>query len=312
LSKRNYDIIENWKPYLYFLLMGLQKLPDYCGEVFRALDRPISELSKQYKLGNNVVWVGFTSTSKDRSAMESFSSNDSATLMLLDISEGKDISEISLFPESEVLLLPNAHFVVKDVLSDQIKKLLKLPQHVDALYLVQSPTPLHLKMNECIPNNILKMEPPCLSDSSDVETKPIAKLEPPCITDSSDDETKPMAKLEPPYLSDSSNVETKPIAKLVGSVLLRKKITLIYYWNRVELTLEHKRLTINDLDEKKTKIIQLTDDWKIRPVYFVFTLTGKANGFEVWNSSTTKGFVFSAETKEERQRWLIYFSYFKQ
>jgi len=130
------------------------KLPNYCGQSYRALDRPISQLSKQYKVGNNVVWVAFTSTSKERSVIENFSTNSSATLMLLEVTEGKDISEISLFPEAEVLLLPNAHFVVKDIISDQMKTLLNLPKSVDAIHLVQQSTPTHYLNEGTIPKHV--------------------------------------------------------------------------------------------------------------------------------------------------------------
>jgi len=264
LATRNFNELENWKPFLYFLLMGLYKIPDYRGEVFRALDKPVLQISKQYKPGNNVVWVAFTSTSRNRSVIDSFSTKSSGTFMLLDISEGKDISEISVVREEEVLLLPNAYFVVKDVLSDHLKKLLKLPECVDALYLVQSPTPLHLRMNEgvcCVPKLV----------KSDV---------------------------------DNGVMDTVSNSKIEGYVLLRKQY-FIFYWIRVLLTLEDKNLSINDLEEKKTTLVLLTDGWKIRRTNFIFTVSGKQNGFEVWNKITRKAYIFSAETEEEQKKWIL-------
>jgi len=262
LATRNFNELENWKPFLYFLLMGLYKIPDYRGEVFRALDKPVLQLSKQYKPGNNVVWVAFTSTSRNRSVMDSFSTKSSGTFMLLDISEGKDISEISVFMEEEVLLLPNAYFVVKDVLSDHLKKLLKLPECMDALYLVQSPTPLHLRMNEgvcCVPK-LVKSE------------------------------------------VDTGVMDTLPKSKIEGYVLLRKQ-KFIFYWIRVLLTLEDKNLLINE--EKKTTLILLTDGWKIRRIDFTLTVSGKQNGFEVWNKITKKAYIFSAKTEDEQIKWIL-------
>jgi len=64
--------IENWKPFIYFLLSALEKLPNTKGKVFRALDQPISALSKQYQKGKYVVWISFTSTSLDRNAVDHF------------------------------------------------------------------------------------------------------------------------------------------------------------------------------------------------------------------------------------------------
>jgi len=43
------DIDDLWKPFLFYLIKALQKLPDYQGTVYRGLDKPLTQLSPQYK-----------------------------------------------------------------------------------------------------------------------------------------------------------------------------------------------------------------------------------------------------------------------
>jgi len=93
LSSRNINDLELWKPYLYFLIKGLNKLPNVSCRVFRALDKPITSLSKQYTKGKNIVWVAFTSTTQQKNVMLTFSTLRQGTWMLLDVIEGKDISQ---------------------------------------------------------------------------------------------------------------------------------------------------------------------------------------------------------------------------
>jgi len=126
-----------------FLLQALQKLPNMQIQVYRGLSSPLTKLSSQYKAGNKVVWVAFTSTTKNKETMKQFSENNvsGGTWMIIDIIEGKDISTFSLFSEEEVLLMPNACFTVQDVVSEQIKRLTDIPSNLDVMHLIQKPTP---------------------------------------------------------------------------------------------------------------------------------------------------------------------------
>jgi len=145
LSSRNINDLELWKPFLYFLIKGLNKLPNVSCRVFRALDKPITSLSKQYTKGKNIVWVAFTSTTQQQNVMLTFSTLQQGTWMMLDVIEGKDISQISLFPnESEILLLPNSSFIVEDILSKEMKLLTGIPSEIDVLVMKQIPTAPHL------------------------------------------------------------------------------------------------------------------------------------------------------------------------
>jgi len=150
LVSRDMDKLEIWKAFLYYLLSGLNKLPMIKERVYRALDKPVTSLSNQYQKDSKLCWIGFTSTSLKREIMNSFvhkQNNEikNGTYMMIDIIEGKDISLFSLYPEeSEILLLPNSYFTLKDILTDHWKQLLGLPLSVDAIVLSQLPTPPRL------------------------------------------------------------------------------------------------------------------------------------------------------------------------
>jgi len=139
--------LNNWIPFIYFLICGLNKLENTNTTVYRALDKPLSQLSKQYQLGKSICWVSFTSTSLDKTIMNSFISKNKkeGTFLQINVIEGKDISEFSLFPnEKELLLLPNSQFVVDEVISSQMKKMMSLPDSIDWIILSQKLTPIHL------------------------------------------------------------------------------------------------------------------------------------------------------------------------
>jgi hypothetical protein len=149
LAKRNMTIVENWKPYIYFLLCALNKIPnsDEPLVVYRALDIPITQLSKRYQNGKKVVWISFTSTSLDRNAIDDFINNTDTkgTFMLLKVIEGKDISEFSIFEnEKEVLLLPNSKFIINEKVSDEAKCLMNIPPNIDGIIMTQQRTPPQL------------------------------------------------------------------------------------------------------------------------------------------------------------------------
>jgi hypothetical protein len=144
LVTRKIKLIESWKPYIYYLLSGLNKLPPVQKIVYRAIDKSLSELSKQYSIGAKFCWIGFTSTSLDRKIVDSFIGNKKGTFMLINVTEGKDISLFSIYPEKEVLLLPNSQFIVDQILTDKMKLLMKLQSTVDGIILNQIPTPPHL------------------------------------------------------------------------------------------------------------------------------------------------------------------------
>jgi len=141
LANRNNSGLKKWKPYLFYLTEALAKLPNVERLVYRAWNKPLTQLSKQYQVGRTVVWTAFTSTSKDKSVLKQFSNVAHGTWASLEVKEGKDISQFSVYPEEEILLLPNATFTVKEVLGAETKKLMGHSENMDVMYLVQQPTP---------------------------------------------------------------------------------------------------------------------------------------------------------------------------
>jgi len=147
LISRNINQINPWKSFLYYLLSGINKLPMKKETAYRVLDRPITELSKQYQKGSKICWIGFTSTILSKDVMKYFvdEQNKKGTFMMINIIEGRDISAFSLFPdEAELLLLPNSQFMVDEILSDQMKKQFDIPSTMDGIVLSQLTTPQHL------------------------------------------------------------------------------------------------------------------------------------------------------------------------
>jgi len=145
LSGRDTPRLEKWKPYLYYLMRGLKKLPSETGTVYRGWDLQLTHKTERYHVGNSVIWPAFTSTSTSVSLLSSFA-NIRGTWASMDIVEGKDISKLSIYPqESELLLLPNSEFRVEEILGPSTKRLViefsKLPPNsfadLDMIHLKQ-------------------------------------------------------------------------------------------------------------------------------------------------------------------------------
>jgi len=147
LAERNTIALNNWKPFLHFLIEGLNKLENIQTTVYRGINkRVISEPKSQYKAGAQLVWISFTSRVADQ--LSNFTdANDHGTWIILSITDGKDISSFSLFPqEEEILLLPNTYLKVEGIVTDNIKKLMKIDKpNLDVIELRQIPTPSKYK-----------------------------------------------------------------------------------------------------------------------------------------------------------------------
>jgi hypothetical protein len=149
LAERNIAVLENWKPFLHYLLKGLNKLDNISQTVFRALNIPVLTMENtQYKSGALIVWITFTSTSKGKNQLAAFSGGkDKGTWFIIEITEGKDISPFSMFPaEAEVLLLPNCYLKVESIMTNEMKSLMNinLPD-LNVLQLKQYETPARYK-----------------------------------------------------------------------------------------------------------------------------------------------------------------------
>lgn len=61
LSTRNTEQLKIWGPFLRHFLSALNKLPDFTGKVFRAIDAAVPTKCRP---GTQFQWTGFTSTSQ--------------------------------------------------------------------------------------------------------------------------------------------------------------------------------------------------------------------------------------------------------
>ena len=96
-------------------------LPKFEGTTYRAIEKPLTKLSSQYVPGGKVLWVPFTSTTKDLNVMRQFAYQQTGTWMILHGTQGIDIT-FSLFPsEQEVLFFPNSEFSISSILTDKMK-----------------------------------------------------------------------------------------------------------------------------------------------------------------------------------------------
>ncbi|KAH3765325.1 hypothetical protein Pelo_2849 [Pelomyxa schiedti] len=101
---------EGWRGYIHYLMSALRKLPSYSGVVYRGSNNPTT--ARPYTRGTSVVWSAFSSTSALESVARDFAGTQGA-LFCIEITNGKDISAFSaIASEKEVLLPPNAKFVV--------------------------------------------------------------------------------------------------------------------------------------------------------------------------------------------------------
>jgi len=139
LITRDQTILQNWQPYLYFLMQGLNKLPPFRGTVYRGLKGRLTKMSNQYVVGNEIVWIAVTSTSKRQTVTKAFfTGTGEATWLMIHVKDGKDIKDLSLIPnEDEVLLPPNTRVKVLEIISANAKIMMGLPDNVDGIVLQQ-------------------------------------------------------------------------------------------------------------------------------------------------------------------------------
>lgn len=141
LRNRNADQLLLWRDYLYYLLNGLNKLPVFKGKVSRGIDVPLPK--DKYSKASSIVWNAFSSTSTSEQVAKNFIQS-SGVLFVLDITEGRLISEFSSIPsEDEVLLMPNSEWTVSLVLDTNSPPIFMMTQQptTQPLLPLTSPTP---------------------------------------------------------------------------------------------------------------------------------------------------------------------------
>jgi NAD:arginine ADP-ribosyltransferase len=120
LRSRKREDAEPFLDLVHLCLTALRLLPPAkAGVVVRGMREPYEGLGANYAKGSQFQLSGFTSTAERVEVMETFvGQTGSRTLLHLQLTQGdaRDIRRFSLFPdESEVILPPNAMFVVESV-----------------------------------------------------------------------------------------------------------------------------------------------------------------------------------------------------
>jgi hypothetical protein len=108
--------------FVYYLMNGLEELPSYqaSGSLWRGVklsEERRARLGREYTVGRQVTWSGFTSASMDRAVSTGFAGTGGVLFKISILGDGqsrsRDISLLSMYlSEKEVLLLPNIKLVV--------------------------------------------------------------------------------------------------------------------------------------------------------------------------------------------------------
>eukprot|EP00727_Mastigamoeba_balamuthi_P008624 m51a1_g4384 hypothetical protein (410) ;mRNA; r:340243-343940 len=142
LAGRTHEGLAAWRDFSCHLAAGLRRLPAFSGTVFRGVDKPLTRLSPQYRPGNRVVWVTFTSCTTDRRVMVDFANGHSdgerGSWMSVSVREGRAIDGLTMCRgESEVLLLPNTAVFLEEVMSPAMKRAAGFAESLDVLVMSQ-------------------------------------------------------------------------------------------------------------------------------------------------------------------------------
>jgi len=127
LQSKDPEQIKVWNPFVKFLESALAKVPDTKQIAYRGI--PTKEELPNYTSNRDINWIGFTSMSSKKEKATKFSGNE-GIVFEIEMLNGKDISEYSMYPKENEFLLPrNQSFVVKETLkTDDGFKIVKLLQ----------------------------------------------------------------------------------------------------------------------------------------------------------------------------------------
>jgi len=107
---------EIWKEYIKILTMAMNKLPTSKTTTYRGIPEE-EPFNNKYEKNQIVTWSGFTSTSSNLERAKTFAENNGVIIEIVDLWNGKVISNYSCYPrEEEILLPPEQKFVVVDPL----------------------------------------------------------------------------------------------------------------------------------------------------------------------------------------------------
>jgi hypothetical protein len=118
LRQRNPSSMLLLKPYLYFLMSGLNKLPPVKITCYRGIPKEEMEIiQKNYKQGLKIHWSAFTSTTSSLKKAADFA-KPNGIIFRIKVQSGRSIVHYASFPdEEEILLSPNVSLIVYQELS---------------------------------------------------------------------------------------------------------------------------------------------------------------------------------------------------
>lgn len=111
LRSEDRSILKDWFLYLKLIITGLVKIPSINQKVLRGVSL---NLSKQFQVGESIIWWGFSSTTTSMGVVEKFCGKaPEKTIFEIDCYSGKDIGFYSRFPaENEILLIAATQFEI--------------------------------------------------------------------------------------------------------------------------------------------------------------------------------------------------------
>ena len=143
LQSKSRTKLKPWFLYLKLLFVALDRLPAIANQsLFRGVKR---DLSDEYKLGQPVIWWGFSSCtiSEDITEREEFcGGTGKRTMFIIDCNSGKNIRNYSYYPdEDEVVILPATQFEVVDRREEEPGFLKIYLKETNTLFQLRAPLP---------------------------------------------------------------------------------------------------------------------------------------------------------------------------
>ena len=103
-GREQMEILDTWTPHVTWMLQGLSSLSDISGTVYRGMPMMQKFIKAAYYPGQRVKWCAFTSTTfKWDYGVQRARRVDGkpGAVMVIRITNGKDISEVSVFGRAE-------------------------------------------------------------------------------------------------------------------------------------------------------------------------------------------------------------------
>lgn len=104
-------MLNTWAPHVHYTLRGLEKLPNFEGEVYRGMD-DYEDIVAQYQEGRTIHWGSWSSCTSDRNAALDHA-GPRGVVLCIKVFTGKHLRLMSFFiNEAEILLTPNHKLLV--------------------------------------------------------------------------------------------------------------------------------------------------------------------------------------------------------